>query len=110
MRDFYVCEYLQDFSFICRYFIASDGTIAICEVDGTIFREGEKFSPHNTCLQCVCQKGFNGTFDKPFCKRKTCGEQLTKTKAANLENYCAPVYYTKDENVLCCPDSYICRE
>lgn len=93
------------------YFVESESAAtATCEVDGTSYKEGERFYPKNACTVCVCQKGFNGTLSAPFCQKQICGVQLSKSE--ELEKYCAPIYYNRkdDTTKLCCPDSYICRK
>jgi hypothetical protein len=76
-------------------------------VDGTEYQEGEKFSFENSCLDCVCQKGFKGKFEEPFCRRRKCGGQLRDGE--NIQKHCAPFYEVDLESpVVCCPDSWIC--
>ncbi|RZC39356.1 uncharacterized protein BDFB_013967 [Asbolus verrucosus] len=77
-----------------------------CVVDGTEYKEGEHFFPNNTCLICICQKGFNGKLEEPFCRRWNCGVQL-KRSGENLKKFCAP-WYDNSRDVLCCPYKWIC--
>ncbi|KAJ3656142.1 hypothetical protein Zmor_015240 [Zophobas morio] len=79
-----------------------------CEVEGTVYKEGEMFYPSDTCLNCVCGKGFEGKFEAPFCKRRSCGQQL-RNSGGKIQASCAPVYGKKfHKKDLCCPDDWIC--
>lgn len=68
--------------------------------------EGQRFSSKNTCSNCVCQKGFTGKYEAPFCKRNSCSMELRHGN--DIKNKCAPVY-SKD-NVRCCPQMWVCRK
>ncbi|XP_017777689.1 PREDICTED: protein NEL-like [Nicrophorus vespilloides] len=88
---------------ICEPF---DG-LAVCEVDGSEYYEGQRFNPSGTCMNCVCQKGFNGKYEAPFCTRKKCGFEIRHAEA--VEQNCAPVYFVSEgEEALCCPQNFIC--
>ncbi|XP_008193351.1 uncharacterized protein LOC103313009 isoform X2 [Tribolium castaneum] len=86
---------------------------AKCVVDGEEYKEGQEFFPKNTCLQCVCQKGFNGKFEAPFCRRRWCGVQL-RSSGVHSQNSCAPFYSldsnTQQDQVLCCPNGWLCPD
>jgi hypothetical protein len=76
-------------------------------VDGKEYQEGEKFSIENSCLDCVCQKGFKGKFEEPFCARRKCGDQLRHGE--KIQKHCAPFYAVDSgSTVLCCPSSWVC--
>lgn len=81
---------------------------AKCIVEGKEYKEGEEFYPLNTCLKCICGKGFQGKLEKPFCQRRMCGQQV-QSRGLKIQNSCAAFYHLKNENVLCCPDDWICR-
>ncbi|XP_044253081.1 uncharacterized protein LOC123004034 isoform X2 [Tribolium madens] len=80
--------------------------IAKCVIDGEEYLEGQYFYPRNSCLKCICQEGFKGKLEEPFCKRITCGEQLKH--AIFLQKICAPVYYKRKDEPFCCPNYWIC--
>ncbi|XP_044252707.1 uncharacterized protein LOC123003782 isoform X1 [Tribolium madens] len=82
--------------------------VAKCIIDGKEYKEGERFYPEKTCLRCICQKGFKGKLEEPFCKRKTCDVQLEKS-VQDFYQACAPLYGPKGE-VLCCPFGWICPD
>lgn len=88
--------------------LAPYNNVEKCIIDGKEFKEGERFYPENTCLRCICQKGFKGKLEKPFCERKACDIQLEKS-IQNFYQGCAPLYGPK-ANVLCCPFGWICRK
>ncbi|KAK5641000.1 hypothetical protein RI129_009547 [Pyrocoelia pectoralis] len=78
--------------------------LASCEVDGKTYREGQKFYPKDSCKQCVCQIGFNGKLEEPFCKLPSC--QVEVRHSQELINKCAPVY--KNSKARCCPYLWLC--
>lgn len=78
-----------------------------CDVDGTTYKEGQKFYPEGTCSVCVCQKGFAGKYVEPFCRKVSCAVQLKRSK--EIEQNCAPLYRS-NKAALCCPISWICPE
>jgi len=80
--------------------------ITKCEVDGTTYMEGQKFWPKGMCMDCVCDKGFDGKFEAPFCKRTMCNAEIRH--ADDIKKNCAPVYFVKADDALCCPSAYIC--
>lgn len=72
-------------------------------MDGTTYKEGERFSPKNTCLNCVCDKGFNGKYEEKFCVKKICAVEIHDSD--KLDGNCAPIYYEENK---CCPDGWVC--
>ncbi|KAK9885273.1 hypothetical protein WA026_010771 [Henosepilachna vigintioctopunctata] len=76
-----------------------------CTVEGKTYEEGSSFYPKDQCLSCVCQKGFSGKFEPPFCQKRRCLEQIFNMPS--LANNCAAVYFRKD---LCCPATWVCNE
>ncbi|XP_018579094.1 uncharacterized protein LOC108917121 [Anoplophora glabripennis] len=83
---------------------SEDNPLAECHVDGKVYKEGEKFYPKDTCLKCVCGKGWNGRFEHPFCKRSLCSIQFDGI--GQVHSNCAPLYLNKE--VLCCPITWVC--
>ncbi|CAG9856717.1 unnamed protein product [Phyllotreta striolata] len=79
-----------------------------CKVDGGIHVEGERYYPKDTCLECVCEKGFEGKHVAPFCKKHVCAAQVRHTQ--DVLNHCAPYYggTIASKTALCCPDEWIC--
>ncbi|KAF2883828.1 hypothetical protein ILUMI_22359 [Ignelater luminosus] len=77
---------------------------ATCKVDGITYLEGQRFSSKKTCSNCVCQKGFTGKYETPYCKRDSCAVELRH--ANDIKNKCAPVY--NKNNVRCCPQMWVC--
>ncbi|KAF2896098.1 hypothetical protein ILUMI_10076 [Ignelater luminosus] len=77
-----------------------------CKVDGKTYYEGQQFSPSNTkCTECICKSGFEGKYEAPFCKKKSCIEEVDHQK--EIKNFCAPSYISKGD---CCPFNWICPE
>ncbi|KAF2904084.1 hypothetical protein ILUMI_02101 [Ignelater luminosus] len=77
---------------------------AKCEVNGVVYEEGKRFEhPSFKCIQCICQKGFQGQFLPPFCQRSNCTTELLYSKS--IRDYCAPFYTSLDN---CCPISWVC--
>ncbi|XP_019770116.1 kielin/chordin-like protein [Dendroctonus ponderosae] len=82
-----------------------------CVYDGKVYKEGENFLPKNSCWRCVCQAGFRGKLEKPFCRRRSCGVQVKHQE--KLQERCAPLYYKRiyrESDPLCCPVNWICSE
>lgn len=108
----HICRNIFVFCFYNIYcspfpILARTQEVATCEFEGATYQEGQKFSPKDTCLTCVCQKGFNGKAEAPFCRRQRCGVQLRGTRGHFVEQRCAPIYSSK--STLCCPDHWACR-
>ncbi|XP_017773095.1 PREDICTED: uncharacterized protein LOC108560161 [Nicrophorus vespilloides] len=78
--------------------------MSICVVDSKVYIEGEKFQPYGKCLDCVCQKGYNGTFVEPFCRKNRCDVEVRYSK--QIVDNCAPLY--NNNYPLCCPYDFIC--
>lgn len=82
--------------------------VAVCNLDGNVYKEGEKFFPKESCSVCLCEKGFNGTIENvPYCRRRSCGVQLSHQEA--VQGSCAPLY-RKQTVVRCCPHAWVCRK
>ncbi|XP_060523294.1 uncharacterized protein LOC132700156 isoform X2 [Cylas formicarius] len=82
-----------------------------CVYEGRLYKEGESFLPRGTCWRCVCQAGFRGKLEKPFCRRRTCNVQIKSQD--KLQERCAPVYYKskyRNDDPLCCPATWICSD
>jgi len=78
---------------------------ATCEVNGKKYHEGDQFdAPDVKCTKCVCQEGFEGKFEAPFCKKRTCIDEARRQK--EVYSFCAPSYHLGD----CCPVYWICPE
>ncbi|KAL1498041.1 hypothetical protein ABEB36_008901 [Hypothenemus hampei] len=83
----------------------------VCIYDGKVYKEGENFLPKNSCWRCICQAGFRGKLEKPFCRRRSCGAQIKNQE--KLQEKCAPLYYKRkyrDNDPLCCPTNWICSD
>lgn len=78
----------------------------ICVVNNVPHLEGQSFHPINTCLECVCQTGFDNKLVAPFCRKMRCDVQITYKK--EIENSCAPLYDI-NSNKLCCPRNFVCQ-
>ncbi|XP_017773085.1 PREDICTED: uncharacterized protein LOC108560152 [Nicrophorus vespilloides] len=79
--------------------------LAVCVVNNKGYIEGEKFQPSDRCLDCVCQKGYNGKFVAPFCMKKRCDVEIRFSN--QIVNNCAPIYHENEP--LCCPYDFICQ-
>ncbi|CAG9828911.1 unnamed protein product [Diabrotica balteata] len=80
---------------------------AECKVNGATVMEGEEFYPQNTCLSCVCGKGFTGKYTSEFCQRRSCLEQVHNSD--KIKENCAPFYLYDNDKPLCCPHSWVCQ-
>ncbi|XP_063916798.1 uncharacterized protein LOC135132598 [Zophobas morio] len=81
-----------------------------CVIDGTEYKAGQKFFPKDSCYACLCQKGFNGKFEAPFCKRRGCDAQVKHQE--QIQKSCAGVYLkTHNEGeARCCPSQWTCHD
>ncbi|CAH1102694.1 unnamed protein product [Psylliodes chrysocephalus] len=77
-----------------------------CLINGVISVEGERYFPANTCLECVCNKGYKGKNEPPFCRNQICAAEAHHSE--EIHKYCAPHYGGTDSRVLCCPDGWVC--
>nr|CAD7413937.1 unnamed protein product [Timema poppensis] len=83
-----------------------DVTEVTCNVGNETFIEGQKFYPSDDdCKSCVCQQGYDGTTNGPWCKTINCGFELRS--ANKFRQGCAPVYYGTDR---CCSIGFKCPE
>lgn len=80
--------------------------ITTCLVGGKIYYEGQLFYNHDATKKCLCQKGFKGLFEDPFCidVRPQCAPEILYSK--DIENHCAPVFFLNED----CPFEFICRK
>lgn len=77
-----------------------------CEVDGKTFYEGQRFDPPGEqCKTCICQEGFDGKYEAPFCEPVTCTSELLQP--VDFRKFCAPVYYGSGS---CCPIQWQCSK
>lgn len=86
-------------------FSAPFDNVAKCIVGDKIYYEGQRFQPENTCKRCLCEKGFEGKFEEPFCKDINCN--MIDSSFDKLKNMCAPIYTLRDN---CCPDRWQCSK
>lgn len=90
----------------CSNGLVCDASGAKCQVGGEEYLEGNKFSPPDgSCKVCICQKGFRGIFEEPFCRKKTCSVEIKFSK--EIHENCAPAY---NDLTDCCPWEFICPE
>ncbi|CAG2060304.1 unnamed protein product, partial [Timema podura] len=83
-----------------------DVTEVTCNVGNKTFIEGQKFYPSDDdCKSCVCQQGYDGTTNGPWCKKINCGFELRS--ADRFRQGCAPVYYGTER---CCSIGFQCPE
>ncbi|XP_044760000.1 kielin/chordin-like protein [Coccinella septempunctata] len=74
-----------------------------CTYNGKTYEEGRTFHPENTCQTCLCQEGFSGKIEQPYCMKRRCLEQIFHME--KLIRKCAAVYFLED---LCCPATWVC--
>ncbi|CAH1102695.1 unnamed protein product [Psylliodes chrysocephalus] len=79
---------------------------AECKTSEGKFVEGQRFHPANTCLECVCNKGYEGKNEPPFCRKQMCAAEVRHSE--EVHKYCAPHYDGTDTKALCCPDGWVC--
>jgi len=80
---------------------AEQDSLGSCNVDGRSYKFGEKMYPKkNPCLVCLCQEGWDGTLDAPYCKEADCELYRSTQLAAG----CQPIY----REDVCCPIDWIC--
>lgn len=90
-------------------FAAPYTNLAKCEVDGKTYYEGQKFyTKSNSCLQCVCKKGFKGEFVEPYCVKSQCLAELRNHDG--VDKYHAMLYFKTGKSTPCCPSSFIERK
>ncbi|XP_049775954.1 uncharacterized protein LOC126163086 [Schistocerca cancellata] len=78
--------------------------VAECVYNGKTYLEGQHMEvPESDCLSCVCQQGFNGTLDGPWCRKFSCDFTLGH-RPSELAS-CAPVFWRTRK---CCPISWHC--
>ncbi|KAL3272526.1 hypothetical protein HHI36_014002 [Cryptolaemus montrouzieri] len=76
-----------------------------CIYKGKTYLEGTSFYVQDQCMSCVCQEGFKGKLEEPYCIKRRCLEQIFGND--NLQNKCAAVYF---KTALCCPATWVCHE
>ncbi|XP_068081639.1 kielin/chordin-like protein [Anabrus simplex] len=75
-----------------------------CHYGGKIYVEGQNiYSDDSHCKSCLCQQGFNGTLDGPWCRELSCDLELHY--GDRLLDGCAPIYYGDE---VCCPVDWRC--
>lgn len=87
--------------------LASVNDTTTCLIDRITYKAGERLYPKKSCYACICQKGFNGKFEEPYCKRSGCDSQLKFQ--SEIQNFCAPLYLKRDGEKKCCPTTWTCR-
>ncbi|KAF5290489.1 hypothetical protein FQA39_LY03593 [Lamprigera yunnana] len=98
------CYNLYDLEKCCSTGQKCASNVYTCGVEGSVYKEGQRFLPASSCKTCICKNGFNGTIDAPYCKLKTCNVELRNT--VEIQSMCAPVYEKKP--VRCCPFLWLC--
>jgi len=105
------CHFKNDFTKCCQtgeHMICpkTQPDVSACEVDGKTYYEGEYFNPQeDNCLTCICDKGFTGKLEAPFCKRLNCSSPHYSDQTIFREN-CA--LYFIDKAKSCCPADNTC--
>ncbi|KAF2886590.1 hypothetical protein ILUMI_19583 [Ignelater luminosus] len=79
--------------------------VPTCEVDGQVYKEGQKFYPKGSCSVCVCKERYSEKDQAAYCRPLQCGTEMNHRR--DLEGHCAPVY--KDKTELCCPHFWTCH-
>lgn len=75
-----------------------------CEYGGKTYVEGQYiYSDDAHCKSCICQQGFNGTLDGPWCRELSCDVDLHNGR--RIRAGCAPIYYGSE---VCCPVDWRC--
>jgi len=102
----YMCNFKYELGKCCASGDACPPYNATCVVGGKTYHEGSKFNaPNKKCTECVCQEGFDGQFEEPFCRKDKCVEEVRWQKEIN--NFCAPTFISLDD---CCPYNWKCPE
>ncbi|XP_023023576.2 cysteine-rich motor neuron 1 protein isoform X1 [Leptinotarsa decemlineata] len=105
------CYFEYDFSTCCGGSTCPTEPVQKCTYDNVEYKEGERFFPNKSCSMCICQKGFKGIIEEPFCIPRQCEGQIRFQK--EIKNFCAPVYRRIDDlqnDILCCPNEYLCPD
>ncbi|XP_049799004.1 uncharacterized protein LOC126234359 [Schistocerca nitens] len=75
-----------------------------CIYNGYERTEGQYLSvDYPLCVVCVCEKGFDGTLNGPWCHKYTC-DMMIRFKVAHLKR-CAPIFA---KEFSCCPHALHC--
>ncbi|KAG5886889.1 hypothetical protein JTB14_003790 [Gonioctena quinquepunctata] len=80
-----------------------------CTYENVEYKEGERFFPSKSCSMCLCQKGFKGKIEEPYCIPRQCEGQIRYQN--EIKKFCAPVYSREEDlrnGILCCPNKYVC--
>lgn len=83
-------------------------SLASCEFEGSVYKEGAKMYAKDKCMKCYCTKDFNNQTaieDNPNCERIDCSIPLRNT--VKLLDGCVPLYYKNDQ---CCPITWKCPD
>ncbi|KAK0098262.1 hypothetical protein PV326_010027 [Microctonus aethiopoides] len=82
-----------------------------CEVDGKIYRDGEKFTPKSEPhKQCICGPGYKGENIAPFCRVSLTSVCRPEFYHANdIEKNCTPTYYHGQSPQSSCSVAYRCQ-
>ncbi|KAF2888502.1 hypothetical protein ILUMI_17671, partial [Ignelater luminosus] len=98
------CHFKYELDKCCNVGQVCEPFNASCKVDGKTYHEGEQFSPSNIkCTKCVCQTGFKGKYEAPFCMKISCMQEVDRQK--EIMSFCAPSYISINN---CCPFNWIC--
>ncbi|KAG8231398.1 hypothetical protein J437_LFUL011334 [Ladona fulva] len=73
-----------------------------CTYGGKQYYKGQKFYPVNECKICICDEGYDGSTNEPWCREFPCNVELIYGK--NLDDGCVPIYYKSG----CCPIDWRC--
>ncbi|XP_049856181.1 uncharacterized protein LOC126336483 [Schistocerca gregaria] len=77
---------------------------AECSHKGKTYREDQRIDgTYSECKKCVCQEGFDGTLDGPWCKKEVCEYSLFHRPSEIAK--CAPIF-REDDN--CCAYRFHC--
>ncbi|XP_047109238.1 uncharacterized protein LOC124777772 [Schistocerca piceifrons] len=83
---------------------ASDANLTECAYKGKTYLEGQLIEAANSeCMKCVCQEGYDGTLEGPWCQRRSCDYNFSWT--LSVLRGCAPLFYEDDK---CCADDFHC--
>ncbi|XP_017773087.1 PREDICTED: kielin/chordin-like protein [Nicrophorus vespilloides] len=88
----------------CRKIECPTASTPVCVSNDRTYYPGQYFQPCRTCMDCVCQQGFQGELVEPFCRKMRCDVEILYSK--QIVDNCAPLYCR--HSPLCCPKDFIC--
>lgn len=93
----------------CHFHVSGEdlNKLALCDVSGKSYYEGERIDTSRSCYSCTCGKGY---VDKPVEENKHCHKincHMEIHYSRQILEGCIPIYYKSDD---CCPIDWRCPD